>query len=1388
MKAGNISIDLELDGRQFSVQVKNASGLLRELRRDLQTTADATKGVENHFNSFGTGLRHFMLMAASVRFALIDFRDVFLSLPTAVVKTTGEFQRLEKLLQGVSTAATDAGRALDATRSMATVMNLAKNSPFDIKALSDSFVKLKSAGIDPTNGALKTLSDGVAKFGGNSDTLHRASIALQQMAGKGVISMEELRQQLGEAVPNAMRLMAQGMGMSMAELTNKVSKGTVEAKSAIAKMLAAMQIDSQGAAEKMMDTIPGALARLTTSFELFKKEIGRQGLGTTIQGQLQEVTKFLDSPAGVEFARSIGQSLQSIATFLITLKQGLVENWEIIKSIGEALIFAFAGSRLKSAFGSFEEGLARSKTRLEETKNMLSDIRRQQADTAGKVATNLQQSAKAKYYDADELLKKANQMTQQAGKFYQQSHEYINAANKLEQGSAPGWSKDKIARLRQQAEEYKLMTVEMQNNAVATRIRSEEIRKAADKEMGLAGIQRKTAEEIANGTRAIAGSNSALQVYGSALSNAAFVKQKFADVAKIAGAAVVGFGKTLLSMTGWGLVAVAAIEAVTWAYDKLFGAAKRANDEKERGIRIDRGQGTESDLKAVKSSLATNEENIALAEADLAHWMSKKGSKNESQSYVDRMIAQRTSELARLRNVNARLKDQITEADKAVVKYENEKAVGALQTKLDNIVSEGMAKEGYYGRMQELEKQKEGASKKDIERIQKAQQELVAESKRRQIELTKDAFATLAADPSKHGVTADQFKAFEANNYKKQFEALAADVKLVNDPNQFITDPNKAEKGPVNKLTDKALKLANDLKIAKAKWEGVVGEIDEFSALRKEAEEEISAMLTEGELDTTLKGKSISKPKMTDDAVQKMVDDLTQKKVIEQGLREMPGLNAKAAQLRTEIAAIQESIDSGNYGSYKEKKEENALLKMIDKIIAKSPEAAAELEPLRKKIQEVMALSARADAARAVDDYAKGAKEQAEKIVLDTQLMYANEEDGRKLRHQKELADLQEQYQKKRLMAEGHIDLQEKLDKSYFALHSALVKRQEAESRTQLQKLKDQWEDTTTQMDNATKSWAEGFMDKMVELVTTGKADFKEFVRSMLVDLSRISLQKGIGGAVTKGFEDVGTFIKNIFNGMGSTVSTSGTKEVSTAVKGIADSFNQTGITSENLTQAMQTMSTNGVEATTAALVQQLGMAGSRQMAEAMAINSLNQLAMAAYSAASALGSSGGGSGGLFGLGGLFGAGSTAAPLAETGMMMAGEGIELIDAIGAFAFANGGIMTEFGPVPLRKYAMGGVANSPQAAIFAEAGMAEAFVPLPDGRSIPVTMRGNMGGGGVSQNIAINITINKDGSETNSTGGSSSEEAGAWRKMADRVKGVVREELMTQQRPGGILYK
>jgi len=118
-------------------------------------------------------------------------------------------------------------------------------------------------------------------------------------------------------------------------------------------------------------------------------------------------------------------------------------------------------------------------------------------------------------------------------------------------------------------------------------------------------------------------------------------------------------------------------------------------------------------------------------------------------------------------------------------------------------------------------------------------------------------------------------------------------------------------------------------------------------------------------------------------------------------------------------------------------------------------------------------------------------------------------------------------------------------------------------------------------------------------------------------------------------------------------------------------------------------------------------------------------------------------------------------------------GLKAIPGIGAL-FANGGVMTSRGPMPLRSYARGGIANSPQMALFGEGSTPEAYVPLPDGRSIPVKIKGN--GGDVG-----NIVVNVDAAGTQVQGDQPNAN-----KLGEALGAAVRAELIRQKRPGGLL--
>ena len=116
---------------------------------------------------------------------------------------------------------------------------------------------------------------------------------------------------------------------------------------------------------------------------------------------------------------------------------------------------------------------------------------------------------------------------------------------------------------------------------------------------------------------------------------------------------------------------------------------------------------------------------------------------------------------------------------------------------------------------------------------------------------------------------------------------------------------------------------------------------------------------------------------------------------------------------------------------------------------------------------------------------------------------------------------------------------------------------------------------------------------------------------------------------------------------------------------------------------------------------------------------------------------SNGGSGGWGAIGSLIGMVggffSGGASTAAAGAASTTAGYSAGDLGSGIRFANGGIMTDAGAVPLRKYASGGVANRPQLAMFGEGSTPEAYVPLPDGRAIPVRMQGS-GGTTINQTI------------------------------------------------------
>jgi hypothetical protein len=95
------------------------------------------------------------------------------------------------------------------------------------------------------------------------------------------------------------------------------------------------------------------------------------------------------------------------------------------------------------------------------------------------------------------------------------------------------------------------------------------------------------------------------------------------------------------------------------------------------------------------------------------------------------------------------------------------------------------------------------------------------------------------------------------------------------------------------------------------------------------------------------------------------------------------------------------------------------------------------------------------------------------------------------------------------------------------------------------------------------------------------------------------------------------------------------------------------------------------------------------------------------------------------------------------------------------------------------YAVGGIAKGPDAGYPVTLHGTEAVVPLPNGKSIPVDMKG----AGQNNNVVVNVSVDNQGNAQTSTQSQSGADAG---NLGSAIARAVQQELQNQKRSGGIL--
>ncbi|KZI59895.1 phage tail tape measure protein [Escherichia coli] len=1299
--------------------------------------ASGHSGKSNEGGMF-SGLRGNIFLLGEIGDAARTVTDIMFGWQKPIVEAAAEMERMRVMLRGLNKEKSNPGQA--AADDMKYIVDMAQNAPFAMQALTDSFVKFRSAGLDPTDGSLKALVDSVARFGGDSELLKRAAVAVQQMSGKGVVSMEELRQQLGEAVPNAMQAMADAAGITMGELTKAVASGMVEAKQALSLMFVGLRAENENAAKDMMQTYTGALAQLQTSFSLFADRVGQAGYLDSLSKGMKELASIMNSAEGISFANSLGSGLTTAIDGLRQLAQWLAKNQELVINLGKVVAAMVAFKLMRAGI----MGVVGAGSQMVSTFATMATAIQTPFNLGATAVTRFNRAARMGLAPIPSLIFAIRgAITGLKGAFAGLTA--FIAANPI--GFVFTAAMTAVAGL------ITYMTMlRSETSKVVDEIRKIPEAMTAAKRAQMAEYKARLEQQITQKEQQLKSGEKV--VYGPGMAGTTVKIDQ--DERKRIETGLNDLRKELDKTTGAierGDTAVAkrlAKDAAESQIEKILEENRdfAATFVKSRQEALEKIQKIKDD-----GSLSDDEKNKLLA--PLRETVNKSYLK-PAQELVDSLSSRKNAVEGQIATLN----DQLEKAKREGNTEQIKKLQGSIR--------------GYQ------------------ENLEVVAQELTqAEFKRDNAAKSGNGLVSINGDVLGLGTTDKAAQKALAQYMRNQMDS-ATYQRTLPDGTPMMDFEGKPIIGPKQLKTQLNLQKASSA-----------------SSLEKMSDEEraaaIAALTKAREQDAAAAEKAAQRSANASQRAAKKEQAAQQKLAAgyQKALDKADQLMGQMGESSKATVSFDQSLrDTTKSLTDLANAVPNEFItqEMIDK-------AKKRLEDLKNATPEYREMFNRRNVEQMISTWAPkadsiisaGYTPSREDKVADFEDTYN--------RNLKALIELRDKASDPKVVAL----YTKKINQLIAAGNTALIK----ETGTATQKLALEYENLAEQIESTWTDLFSGLTDVLTDFVINGKMSFSSLSQSILKDITNMVVKSQITlplmnmlgmGATAAGSSQSG----NLLTGVASAVANQGVrisntvngdKSVGEATKETSSSVTGLGQTTQQTTSAIGT-ATNAIGSWVSGLFDSTEAKDAETKAVKDSIFSMQNLSSVtgALSAAFAmLGANASGSGNKWlnfgatvasglvsvwasgGFDGLMSGSSGSTSGFNNLTSSAADGTNGIPAIPKFA--NGGIFGKDGVIPLRAYQKGGIANSPQLALFGEGDMNEAYVPLPDGRTIPVTLStdGMSGGGNVLSPVSIEINVHSDGSTTES-----GDTESIWNNAAQRMKAIALETIAQEKRPGGSL--
>ncbi|EHC0621696.1 tape measure protein [Escherichia coli] len=1278
-------------------------------------------GKSNEGGMF-SGLRGNIFLLGEIGDAARTVTDIMFGWQKPIVEAAAEMERMRVMLRGLNKEKSNPGQA--AADDMKYIVDMAQNAPFAMQALTDSFVKFRSAGLDPTDGSLKALVDSVARFGGDSELLKRAAVAVQQMSGKGVVSMEELRQQLGEAVPNAMQAMADAAGITMGELTKAVASGMVEAKQALSLMFVGLRAENENAAKDMMQTYTGALAQLQTSFSLFADRVGQAGYLDSLSKGMKELASIMNSAEGISFANSLGSGLTTAIDGVRQLAQWLAKNQELVINLGKVVAAMVAFKLMRAGI----MGVVGAGSQMVSTFATMATAIQTPFNLGATAVTRFNRAARMGLAPIPSLIFAIRgAITGLKGAFAGLTA--FIAANPI--GFVFTAAMTAVAGL------ITYMTMlRSETSKVVDEIRKIPEAMTAAKRAQMAEYKARLEQQITQKEQQLKSGEKV--VYGPGMAGTTVKIDQ--DERKRIETGLNDLRKELDKTTGAierGDTAVAkrlAKDAAESQIEKILEENRdfAATFVKSRQEALEKIQKIKDD-----GSLSDDEKNKLLA--PLRETVNKSYLK-PAQELVDSLSSRKNAVEGQIATLN----DQLEKAKREGNTEQIKKLQGSIR--------------GYQ------------------ENLEVVAQELTqAEFKRDNAAKSGNGLVSINGDVLGLGTTDKAAQKALAQYMRNQMDS-ATYQRTLPDGTPMMDFEGKPIIGPKQLKTQLNLQKASSA-----------------SSLEKMSDEERAAAIA-----------ALTKAREQDAAA---AEKAAQRSA---NASQRAAKKEQAAQQKL-AAGYQKALDKADQlmGQMGESSKATVSFDQSLRDVTKSLTDLANATPNEFISQEMVdqAKKRLADLRNATPEYSEMFNRRNVEQMISA---WAPESDsiisaGLMQSHEEKAAEFSDTYNRN---LKALIELRDKatdpkiislynkqLNQLVAAGNNALIKQ----TGTATQQLALEYENLAEQIEDTWTDLFSGLTDTLTDFVVNGKMSFSSLATSILKDITNMVVKTQITlplmnmlgmGTTNAGNAQSGNLMNSVASAIanqgvqlgnsGGSVA-NGDKSVGEATKETASGVNSMGQASQNAASGL-IQAVNGVWDWTKSLFTGTDATKDQTKAVNSSILSMGNLSTAAGALAATFAMVGASSSSSssrwlnFGL-----------SLASTAVSAwAGSSTPSGSKPNVKKHANGGIFGREGVVPLRAYQKGGIATSPQLAMFGEGSMNEAYVPLPDGRTIPVTLSAESAGkstGNAVSPVSIQINVTKDGRTSESSSGS---ESSLWNGAARQIKSIVLETIAEEKRSGGSL--